>query len=312
MPLRHVLRIIMLCAMAGLLAACSTPVNLGSVFSDNEGAKAKTIPGSIAFEPVVGLPDALATSLAAELGTAAVERQLSVVGRDDPKAALRAKGYFTATTELSQTRIAYVWDLFDASGQRKQRFEGQQIVARIDPDPWSVVDQTLLRIIAQWTVNEIVGSGDTRADATPATTGSVPAASTMLAMSPQAAPSAAPLRSRHPYFAVNTIKATSGDGGKTLPAAISEALRDSGADMAADSHAATHVVSGEASVASTGDGMETVTLVWILDDNAGRRLGSVRQEKKVPEGALASTWAGHIEDAAKAAAPSLIALALPN
>ncbi|MCC0053451.1 MAG: hypothetical protein H6884_05280 [Rhodobiaceae bacterium] len=299
---------------AWFMAACSTPVSLGNVFGDDSGKPPKTTPGSIAFEPVVGLPERLATPLAAELGTAAVERKLTVLGRDDSKAALRAKGYFTATAELSQTRITYVWDLFDAGGERKQRFEGQQIVGRVDADPWNVVDETLLRIIAQWTINEIVTTGAQRAAAAPAVTGSTPSTA-MLAMSPQTTPAPAvpaTMRARHPSFAVNAIKASTSDGSRTLPVAIETALRENGADVAPDPGHATHVVSGEASVAASPDGMDTVTLVWSLSDGAGHRLGSVRQQKKVPAGALASTWSGHIEDAAKAAAPSLISLALSN
>ncbi|MFN0264453.1 hypothetical protein ACKTEK_11300 [Tepidamorphus sp. 3E244] len=164
MPPRPVSRIVLLLVLltAGLapaLIACSTPVRLGNVFGDEDKAQ-KVTAGSVAFEPVVGLPEQLATQLATELGTAAVGRRLTVVGRDDPKAALRAKGYFTATTELSQTRITYVWDLFDATGQRKKRFEDQQVVGRVANDPWSVVDAELLSAIAEATIAEIaVASG---------------------------------------------------------------------------------------------------------------------------------------------------------
>ncbi|MCB1481501.1 MAG: hypothetical protein KDJ55_05920 [Rhodobiaceae bacterium] len=290
------------------LAGCSAPVRLGNVFGGDETPAKNVTPGSIAFEPVVGLPENLATQLAAELGTAAVGQRLTVLGRDDPKAALRAKGYFTATTELSQTRIGYVWDLFDAAGQRKQRFEGQQVVGRIANDPWSVADSELLATIAEWTITQIAASSNTRAEAPATPSGS----SSVLAMNTLAQADAPPLRTWHPRFAIDKVKASTSDGSKTLPVALGEALQETGAVLASESNAATHVVTGEATVSPDSGGMDKVTLVWTLADMAGHRLGSVRQEKKVPKGALASTWSGHIEDAAKAAAPSIIALALPN
>ncbi|MCB1478164.1 MAG: hypothetical protein R3D43_02455 [Tepidamorphaceae bacterium] len=316
MKLRFVPRIrILLIALAATasfaLAGCSTPVSLGNVFSSDEKPSGKVTPGSIAFEPVVGLPEDLATQLAGELGTAAVGQRLTVLGRDDPKAALRAKGYFTATTELSQTRVGYVWDLFDASGQRKQRFEGQQVVGRVANDPWSVVDSELLATIAEWTITQIAASNNTRAEAPATVTGSSPVLA-MNATNTLAQAETPPLRTWHPRFTIDRIKASTSDGSKTLPVAMGEALQTTGAVLASEPSAATHVVSGEATVSPDSGGMDKVTLVWTLDDLAGHRLGSVRQEKKVPKGALASTWAGHIEDAAKAAAPSLIALALPN
>lgn len=308
MPLLNLLRMFVVLSAACLLAACSTPVSLGNVFGDDD-ARPQTTPGSIAFEPVVGLPEALATTLAAELGTAAVGQRLLVVGREDPKAALRAKGYFTATTELSQTRIGYVWDLFDASGERKQRFEGQQVVGRIANDPWSVVDQQLLATIAQWTVSQIASSSDTRAAAPVGNASVLALNATTAATTPVTTGSTQ--RRAGTTFAIDEIRATAGDASTVLPVAMTNALAQNGAELV-PVPAASHVVSGEASIAQSGGGMETVTLVWTLADDSGKRLGSIRQEKKVPSGALASTWKGHIEDAAKAAAPSLIALALPN
>lgn len=164
MPSRFVTRIpflplVLLAALCASLVACSAPVRLGNVFGDDE-TSAKVTPGSIAFEPVVGLPEDLATQLAAELGTAAVGQRLTVLGRDDPKAALRAKGYFTATTELSQTRITYVWDLFDANGQRKRRFEGVEVVGRVANDPWQVVDAEIVAKIAEMTVSQIAATAN--------------------------------------------------------------------------------------------------------------------------------------------------------
>ncbi len=341
MSVWRLLQVFAVAVGASVLAACSTPINLGNVFPGSGSTTATpATAGTIAFEPVVGIPAALAGPLAAELTAAATGQRLTVVGRDDARAAHRAKGYFSAETIDTGTRITYVWDLFDAAGQRKTRFQGERIIDKRADDPWSTVDQEMLRAIARWTIDQIATATGTQAasgseTAPPAPASQAPQASQASQASPtaQAAP-AEPARRpqsraalamadgridtletpqvpRQTAFAIGTVRASGGDGSRVLPGAMSDALKRNGATLAADG-AATHVVSGEARVAAgTGD-LETVTLVWTLHDQSGNRLGSVRQEKTVPRGALASTWQGHVEDAADAAAPGLIALAAGN
>lgn len=148
------LRLIVVICVACALSACSTRVNLGGMLGES-GEQGQQAVRSVAFEPVVGLPDTLSAQFAAELASAAVSNGLRVVSRDDKSAAIRAKGYFSAAPEGSGTRITYVWDLFEKDGDRTARFDSNRQITRTADDPWSVVTVDDLRAIAQWTIAEI-------------------------------------------------------------------------------------------------------------------------------------------------------------
>jgi hypothetical protein len=144
------------------LAACSTPINLGGVLpgggaqGDGEAPQVAAAPGTVAFEPIVGLPQSLALPLAQQLSTEAGARNLTIVPRETATAAVRAKGSFNAETVGNETVITYVWDLFDANGNRKSRFGGERRVEDTATDPWSVVGDQELGAIAARTIDEIL------------------------------------------------------------------------------------------------------------------------------------------------------------
>jgi hypothetical protein len=96
---------------------------------DGETPQVAAAPGTVAFEPIVGLPQSLALPLAQQLSTEAGARNLTIVPRETAStAAVRAKGSFNAETVGEETVITYVWDLFDANGNRKSRFGGERRV----------------------------------------------------------------------------------------------------------------------------------------------------------------------------------------
>lgn len=147
--------------LACAVAACSTPINLGNVIPGNSEGGGDTpqvvaAPGTVAFEPIVGLPQGLALPLAQQLSTEAGARNLTIVPRETATAAVRAKGSFNAETIGQETVITYVWDLFDANGNRKSRFGGERRVGSTADDPWSVVGDQELGAIASRTIDEIL------------------------------------------------------------------------------------------------------------------------------------------------------------
>jgi hypothetical protein len=144
------------------VAACSTPINLGNIIpggnseGDGETPQVVAAPGTVAFEPIVGLPQGLALPLAQQLSTEAGARNLTIVPRETATAAVRAKGSFNAETVGQETVVTYVWDLFDANGNRKSRFGGERRVGSTASDPWSVVGDQELGAIASRTIDEIL------------------------------------------------------------------------------------------------------------------------------------------------------------
>ncbi|MEM8877581.1 MAG: hypothetical protein AAGD23_06880 [Pseudomonadota bacterium] len=148
--------------LVGFVAACSTPINLGNIVpggnseGDSETASVVAAPGTVAFEPIVGLPQGLALPLAQQLSTEAGARNLTIVPRETATAAVRAKGSFNAETVGQETVVTYVWDLFDANGNRKSRFGGERRVGSTATDPWTVVGDQELGAIASRTIDEIL------------------------------------------------------------------------------------------------------------------------------------------------------------
>ncbi|TCT13620.1 hypothetical protein EDC22_101490 [Tepidamorphus gemmatus] len=304
---------------------------------------AATQPVTIAFEPIVGLPPSRATVLATELGIGAAEMTLPVVGRDSPDVRFRIKGYFSAAAAAGQTRISYVWDLFDADGRRVHRIAGSEVIPATLPDPWQAVADETLRTIARNTAMALRQWIDSGTPTSPVTaeldppdhdvvtqldpvqgtraglvetqamaTGGArriydPSALAGPGPSTGAAAAAIPAPPRFTYH-IGAVAGATGDGSVALATALSAQLEAAGGARVAAAADANYLIAGEATVGPPTGGRQIVAIIWTVADRTGRTLGSVRQVAEFAQGTLDHSWGASADSAAASAAAGVLAL----
>jgi len=333
--------------LAAALAGCQTN---GS--ATNSPAAEATPPTSeqpaatdttLAFEPVVGIPEDRAAVLATELGAGAASSNLPITGRDKPNVRFRIKGYFNAVSKGATTDVSYIWDIFNAEGARVYRISGTETVPAALPDPWSAIPDDTLKEIARKTIAGLRGwldsgaptttvSGDPLPDSIAPLYAEGPSAGTRAGLTTTQAmatgrggriPDEASVISRSgsgptttvsvpepPRFTyyLSDIAGATGDGARALAYALSGQLEAAGGARVAARTDADYVIDGEATVAPAVHGKQIVAIIWSVADKAGKALGSVRQIAKFTQGALDHTWGSSADTAAAGAAPGVLAL----
>ncbi|MDX8456111.1 hypothetical protein RFM98_25590 [Mesorhizobium sp. VK9D] len=113
--------------------------------------------------PIVGASVDAAAPLTAELQTRAKQRGLTLVGSTDQTATHVLKGYFSTMSEGKDTTVIYVWDIYDPSGNRLHRINGQQKAAAVGSgEGWPTVAPATMQAIADQTIDQFaawLGSG---------------------------------------------------------------------------------------------------------------------------------------------------------
>jgi len=113
--------------------------------------------------PIVGASVEAAAPLTAELQTRARQRGLTLVGSTDQTATHVLKGYFSTMSEGKDTTVIYVWDIYDPSGNRLHRINGQQKApAAGSGEGWPTVAPATMQAIADQTIDQFaawLGSG---------------------------------------------------------------------------------------------------------------------------------------------------------
>ncbi|MDG4896352.1 hypothetical protein P9272_22545 [Mesorhizobium sp. WSM4976] len=113
--------------------------------------------------PIVGASVDVAAPLTAELQTRAKQRGLTLVGSTDQTATHVLKGYFSTMSEGKDTTVIYVWDIYDPSGNRLHRINGQQKAPSVgSSEGWSAVAPATMQAIADQTIDQFaawLGSG---------------------------------------------------------------------------------------------------------------------------------------------------------
>jgi hypothetical protein len=110
--------------------------------------------------PIVGASVEAATPLTAELQTRARQRGITLAGSQDQTATHVLKGYFSAMTEGKDTTVIYVWDVYDPSGNRLHRINGQMKAPSTGSgdsagaDSWKSVSPATMRAIADQTIDQ--------------------------------------------------------------------------------------------------------------------------------------------------------------
>lgn len=113
--------------------------------------------------PIVGASVESAAPLTAELQTRAKQRGLTLVGSTDQTATHVIKGYFSTMSEGKDTTVIYVWDIYDPSGNRLHRINGQQKAPSVGSgEGWTTVAPATMQAIADQTIDQFaawLGSG---------------------------------------------------------------------------------------------------------------------------------------------------------
>jgi hypothetical protein len=105
--------------------------------------------------PIVGASVEAAAPLTAELQTRARQRGITLAGSTDQTATHVLKGYFSAISEGNDTTVIYVWDIYDPSGNRLHRINGQQKAPSVKGgDGWTAVAPATMQGIADQTIDQ--------------------------------------------------------------------------------------------------------------------------------------------------------------
>ena len=132
---------------AALLMACA----LGGCASGGPGGGAFAMAGggsTVAFESIDGPPPPVFDRMVGVLDSESKLRDLAIVSREGA-ASYRVRSYLSAQVVRGRTRIAWVWDVYDANQQRALRLSGEEPAGKAGRDAWAAADDMVLRKIAQ-------------------------------------------------------------------------------------------------------------------------------------------------------------------
>lgn len=108
-----------------------------------------------AFSRVTSVPGEFVLTLEDSLKDSAAARDLALVAEDDPTATYRVKGYLSAIGDVNGILMVYVWDVFDAAGNRLHRFSGQLPAPGRGADPWTGVSTEMIETAARETIDAL-------------------------------------------------------------------------------------------------------------------------------------------------------------
>jgi hypothetical protein len=132
---------------AALLMACA----LGGCASGGPAGGAFAMAGggsTVAFESIDGPPPQVFDRMVGVLDSESKLRNLAIVSREGA-ASYRVRSYLSAQVVRGRTRIAWVWDVYDANQQRALRLSGEESAGKAGRDAWAAADDMVLRKIAQ-------------------------------------------------------------------------------------------------------------------------------------------------------------------
>lgn len=137
----------------GNAAASSTPTAPAASPAQTAAAVTRT---RIQVAPIVGASVEAAAPLTERLQARAKERGITLAGSADQAATHVLKGYFSVLTEGKDTTVIYVWDIYDPSGNRLHRINGQQKAATVGgAQGWGGVAPASMQAIADQTIDQV-------------------------------------------------------------------------------------------------------------------------------------------------------------
>jgi hypothetical protein len=106
--------------------------------------------------PLVGMSVEAAGPLTARLNAKARQSGVTLVGSADQSATNVLKGYFSVLTEGKDTTVLYVWDLYDTSGNRLHRINGQEKAPSVNgAEGWAAVSPATIQAVADATMEQL-------------------------------------------------------------------------------------------------------------------------------------------------------------
>ncbi len=109
---------------------------------------------NIRLAPVIGAPAGAVEAMNRTIAARSSQRGIGIVPSGAPGANYDMKGYFSAITESGNTTVIFVWDVFDTSGNRLHRIQGQESAPGSSPDGWSSVSSSVMENIGARTIDE--------------------------------------------------------------------------------------------------------------------------------------------------------------
>jgi hypothetical protein len=135
----------------GQIAAIVITAALGACQGSLISGSPEGVP--VALESIDGAPAPVQTALIGELATAASDRKVELVG-SSAQARYRVRGYISTAQEDGETKVSYVWDVFDSQKRRAQRLAGSRPVTLASGSISSIDKETLAKL-AQSSMDEI-------------------------------------------------------------------------------------------------------------------------------------------------------------
>ena len=313
----------------------ASPQQTGSTATTPAGSPGlATKQGRVAVAPIIGPPNTVTTQLTSQLSGALRQSGVETVPVP-PGAQLNTvasdyflRGFIVAAKEAAGTKVSYIWDVTNKTGNRVHRITGEEVIAgAATADPWASVTPQHLQKIATQTAASMkawlpdkkpapkpVTTNAVAAATTPATTASTPPrvagnvtqrAATTGSLPPRAASSGLAV-------VVPRVSGAPGDGSASLSLALQNELRKNGIKLASGAAVASaHRVEGKVVMGKDKGGKQPISIDWVVKDPRGAKLGTVSQNNEVAAGSLNGKW-GPIAGAAAAAAAQGIVRLLPT
>jgi len=170
---RYFAQCITLCLLVLPLAGCETSTLLGgnSTASTTAPTGLAAAPGGhakLAFAPIVGAPATVADMLSGSVASATERQSIPVSHTTTDVPDYTVRGYLVAAPDKAGTKLSYIWDVTDKTGQRAKRITGEEILkGGKSKDPWAQVDQSVVDKIAASTATQLAAWVPMKGAATP-------------------------------------------------------------------------------------------------------------------------------------------------
>lgn len=310
------------------LGACSTDTNLlgnsgesSQLLAQQPAAQPTPAQTQISIAPVIGAPEGVSKELVAQLTQDLQQKRVAVASAPTDRADYTLRGYIVAAKEKNSTKISYIWDLTDPTGQRVNRITGEEVAGQSQSrDPWSAVTPDLMKSItaktatslATWLQSSAAAVASSNPAAQPVSTAALPGSSAQAAPAQPPAPTATASISRNEAVSalVPSVTGAPGDGSVSLTTALQRELSRNGIALASGPSPNAYRVEGRVKLGPSQNGKQPIQIDWHVKDPRGKQLGTVSQKNEIPEGSLDGSW-GKVADAAASAAAQGILKLLP-
>ncbi len=312
------------CESGSVLGLDSSVLDLGdgSTGSTSSSTTASASPvveskaAPIAFAPLIGAPPSVSKQLSGAVVSEAQRRSIPVVKGKKSKPDYTVRGYLVASPETKGTKLSYIWDVTDTSGNRTHRIKGEELVSgKKGNDPWAVVDTKAINSIAAKTATRIAKWLPKKKVVVPNTSSGNKTSSTTSKGSNQkrvASLSSKSKRSGALSAIVPSVDGAPGDGRKSLARALKKELSRNGVKLASNATNDAYKVVGVVKMGKPKSGRQSIDIKWRVLDPEGRDLGVVSQNNSIQQGSLDGSWGKTADAAAAAAAKGILELLKPK